>query len=97
MAANTSILEYVDSLGTVHGTAAISWDTQANAFPMTASLPSGALNAPYSGTITSQASDLSSASVYRGHLPAGLSLSASGSTVVVSGTPAEAGVFDLWF
>jgi hypothetical protein len=97
MAANTSILEYVDSMGTVHGTAAISWDTQANAFPMTASLPAGALNAPYSGTITSQASNLSSASVYRGHLPAGLSLSASGSTVTVSGTPAEAGVFDLWF
>jgi len=94
---NTSVIEYVDSLGTVHGTAAINWDTQANAFPMTASLPSGTLNAPYSGTITSQTSNLSSASVYRGHLPAGLSLSASGSTVTVSGTPTEAGVFDLWF
>jgi hypothetical protein len=93
---STSVIEYVDSYGTVHGTASINWDTQALAFPMTAALPVGTFGSPYSGTITTQASNLSSASVYRGHFPAGLSLSASGSTVTVSGTPTEAGVFDLW-
>lgn len=96
MSSNTSVIEYVDSYGTVHGTATINWDTQASAFPMTASLPIGAFGSPYSGTITTQASNLSSASVYRGHFPAGLALSASGSSVTVSGTPTEAGVFDLW-
>jgi hypothetical protein len=94
---NASILEYVDSNGVVQGTVTVYWDTLASAFTLSSGLPSGSIQKVYTGTITTtSSSNLASASVYRGVLPAGLSLSVTGTSVVLSGTPAEAGYFDLW-
>ena len=94
---NTSVIEYVDSSSTVHGTVTIYWDTLANSFTLSSNLTSGTLQQPYSQTITSTSpSNLTLASVYRGRLPVGLALSVMGTTITLSGTPSEAGYFDLW-
>jgi hypothetical protein len=95
---NTSVLEYFDSSDNVHGIITIYWDTQTTApFSLNGALPNGTLQQAYTGTITSNSpSALTTAAVYRGHLPTGLTLGVSGTSVTLTGTPTEAGFFDLW-
>jgi hypothetical protein len=95
---NITILEYLDSSNVVHGTITIYWDTQTTApFALNGTLPTGANQQAYSGTLTSNSpSALTTAAVYRGHLPAGLILGVFGTSITLTGTPTEAGYFDLW-
>ena len=94
---NTSILEYIDSGDAIIETITVYWDTQSNGFSLSSSLSSGSLQKAYTGTITSTSpSDLDTASAYRGQIPAGLSLGVSGTSITLTGTPTEAGYFDLW-
>ena len=92
---NLSILEYLIG-GVVQGTITIHWDTLSG-FTITGTLPNGTLQTPYSQTLNStSANNLVSASVYRGSLPAGLSLAVATSTITLSGNPQESGYFDIW-
>ena len=94
---STSILEYIDTGGALQGSITVHWDTQKNSFTLNSALPSGGTQQPYTGTITSTSpSNLSTATLYRGALPAGLALSVSGTQAILSGTPTEAGYFDVW-
>src|SRR5271157_159802 len=93
---NTSVFEYIDAYNVVHGTVTVFWDTVSNAVPLQGTFASVPINRSFAVTISSQATNLASASVYRGHLPAGTILSATGSTVTWSGAPTEAGYFDVW-
>ena len=95
---NTTVLDYLDASNVLHGTVTVYWDTQTTApFSLNGTFPTGTLQTPYSGTITSNSpSPLASAAVYRGHLPAGLALGVSGTSVTLTGNPSEAGYFDLW-
>jgi hypothetical protein len=100
IATSQSVLEYYDAQNTVHGTVTITWDTQQNAFSLLDNITDGHVQQTYSSTINSSSSvKLTSATVYRGRLPAGLSLSpdVTGAFINISGTPTEAGYFDLWF
>jgi len=100
IATNQSTIEYYDSLGVVHATINITWDTQAGAFLLQDNLTIGNVQQTYNGTIgSSSAVRLTTASVYRGRLPFGLSLAVdpTGTFVSLTGTPTEAGYFDLWF
>ena len=92
------MLDYLDASNVLHGTVTVYWDTQTTApFSLNGTFPTGTLQTPYSGTITSNSpSPLASAAVYRGHLPAGLALGVSGTSVTLTGNPSEAGYFDLW-
>jgi hypothetical protein len=100
VAATQSVLEYYDSSNTVQGTVTITWDTQQNAFSLIDNITDGDVQQPYAATISSSSAvPLTAASVYRGRLPLGLSLSPSsdGTAINITGTPTEAGYFDLWF
>jgi len=95
-----STVEYYDSLGVVHATITITWDTQLGSFTLQDNLTDGEVQQAYTGTIGSTSSvKLTAASVYRGRLPFGLSIApdVSGTFVSITGTPTEAGYFDLWF
>lgn len=100
IATSQSIIEYYDAQSVVHGTVAITWDTQQPAFSLIDNISDGHVQQTYSSTINSSSSvKLTAANVYRGRLPLGLSLSPdiTGSFINISGTPTEAGYFDLWF
>lgn len=95
----TSVLQYVDANGVVHGSITVKWDIITGQFQLVDALPDGEIQAAYNGSLTSSSSSaLSSASVYRGQLPTGLllSISADKTRVTLSGTPTVAGYFDLW-
>ena len=97
-----SVIEYLDTNNVIQGTITIVWDTQINngAFSLTDNILDGQTGTPIvAGTSTISSSGITSASVYRGVLPMGLSLSvdSSGNFVSIVGTPTEAGYFDLWF
>ena len=92
-----TIFEYIDASSNVHGTITVSWNTVVKGNSLTSNLVTGTLTTPYTATIvTSGSAPLVSATVYRGHLPAGLSFAVAGNTATLSGTPTEAGYFDLW-
>jgi len=98
----TSVIEYVDASGTIHGTVTITWDTQASAFNLsTQNLVSAQILQAY-GSITLPTTSpvpLTAASAYRGRLPLGMTFSFDANTppnVILSGTPTEAGFFDIW-
>jgi hypothetical protein len=100
IATNQSVIEYYDIQGVVHGTVTITWDTQQNAFSLIDHVVDGNVQVSYASTISSSSSvKLTAASVYHGRLPLGLSLSLdpTGAYVNITGTPTEAGYFDLWF
>jgi hypothetical protein len=97
-----SIIEYIDSNNVIQGTITIVWDTQINngAFSLTDNIVDGQTGTPItSGASIISSSGITSASIYRGVLPLGLSLAvdSSGNFVSIVGTPTEAGYFDLWF
>lgn len=99
---NTSIIEYVDASGTVHGTVTITWDTQQSAFNLSkVNLTTGQILQAYNVLIpTTSQTPITSVDVHRGRLPSGLALSFDGNTppnLILSGTPTEAGYFDIWF
>ena len=102
LAANvaTSALNYVDSTGNVHGTVTIQWDICASQFPMIDETTPGQVQVAYSANIgTTSSSPLTAVTIHSGRLPIGLaaSIAAGGGSVVISGTPSEAGYFDVWF
>ncbi len=90
-------LRYLASDGvTVDGTVTVTWDIVTSQFALTGNLGVGQIQAAYSGTISSVLA-LSSFAVHAGTLPAGITFSVSNTTVTFSGTPTEAGHFDVWF
>jgi hypothetical protein len=100
IATSQSVIEYYDLTSVVHGTVTITWDTQQNAFSLIDNIADGFVQQTYSSTIGSASSvPLTAASVYRGRIPAGISLSPNvgGTAINITGTPTEAGYFDLWF
>ena len=100
-----SVIQYVGSSGTVHGTATISWasPTVASAFQLIDNIQDGVtLGSAYPATsyISVPAGTTpASANVFYGRLPQGLSpiLTVSGQNCLINGTPTEAGYFDTWF
>jgi hypothetical protein len=95
--APATVFEYIDASSNVHGTITVNWNTVPKGNSLTSHLGTGKLTTSYTGTIvTSGSAPLVSATVYRGHLPAGLSFAVAGNTATLSGTPTEAGYFDLW-
>jgi hypothetical protein len=95
-----STVEYIDGAGAIHGTVTINWDIQKNDFSLVDNFGIGQIQQAYTGNLgsTSQV-PLSTASVYRGRLPSGMTLSVNVNTTQIdlTGTPTEAGYFDVWF
>lgn len=97
-APTSSVVEFVDQKGNTVGSYSITYNFVSNDITLTDNLPIGYTGVAYSGTLLSDSvSSLTDASVYYGALPDGLSLSVSANHAVLSGTPTEAGVFDIWF
>lgn len=102
VATSTSVLEYVDALGLVHGTVTVTWSTLASDFQL---IDNSVLNDLQTGNVYSlnvftapTGVVLTSASLFTGNLPNGLaSVTTDGSHVILSGIPIEAGYFDAWF
>jgi hypothetical protein len=95
-----SVLNYSDSTGILNGSVTINWDTQTSAFSLIDATVVGQLQVPYSASFTnSGANALTTATIYRGRLPQGLSvgITNNGTSMTIAGTPTEAGVFDVWF
>ncbi len=97
---STSVINYVDSSGLVHGTVTINWSTLFSAFTL---VDNGGLDdlqtgQAYAGinAFTSSGPTIIGVSVVN-PLPAGLMVTTDGTHVIVSGTPTEAGYFDVWF
>jgi hypothetical protein len=103
-ATTTSIINYVDSSNLVHGTVTINWSTVPSAFTL---VNNGGLDDLVFGTayaainaFTSPNVTITGVSVFNASnnpLPQGLTVSTDGTNIIVSGTPAEAGYFDVWF
>jgi hypothetical protein len=103
----TSIVEYSDNSGILHGVVTINWAILSSDFTMNSSFSDGKLGTAYTtgsplGTIGPAFSTLSSVSLVDSTdfpLPSGLSvtLDVSNLNVLVVGTPVEAGYFDVWF
>jgi len=105
----TSVIQYVGTSGTIHGTVTIAWNTVASAFsPIdniqdSVSLGTALTNTSYI-TVPASVTPIS-ASVYyargssSGTLPAGLTLDSTptGQNFYITGTPTESGYFDVWF
>ena len=94
-----SVIEYVDSQNIVHGTITIVWEILVSQFVLISSLTSAQVQQTYMGSVASNsASPLQSVGIVAGVLPAGMSVNiAPGATsVLFSGTPLEAGYFDIW-
>ena len=99
-----STIEYVNPGGVIHGTVTIIWTTLFSDFPLIDNFVNAdghQIGVPFANTVVMTAPTgitLNSPAVVYGSLPAGVSISISGtSDVVFSGTPTEAGYFDLWF
>ena len=99
---NSSILEYVNASNIVQGTVTVYWDIVNSSFSIGGTLPQSTLGVGYRGFLTTGASGLTSASVYRGHLPVGLALSipkafssiASGDTLTITLTASKLAATD---
>jgi len=95
-----SVIELVDPNGIVQRTITVNWTIYQSQFTLTSNLGPAQIQQAYSGTLTSNsASALKTVTLVTGVLPTGLtaSIGSGGTTVVVSGTPLEAGYFDMWF
>jgi hypothetical protein len=101
--ATPSLIQYIDAAGVVHGAVTVNWFTYQSAFQLTdnvidSQVVGTAWVSPIGGDFSAPVGvTLQSVSVLYGRLPSGLSVSASGSGIVISGTPTEAGYFDVWF
>jgi hypothetical protein len=100
-ASSSSVLEYVDSSGLVHGTVTVNWLTLGSDFQL---INNGGLDDLQTGTTYTVNAftaptgvTLSTATLFAGNLPTGFSVSTDGTHVVVSGLATEAGYFDAWF
>jgi len=104
---NQSIIEYTDSSGVLHGTVTVFWDILLSDFGMASTFQDGKLGTAYTtgsplGTIGPAFSQLSSVTLVDSvdyPLPQGLAvgLDGPGLNVLITGTPTEAGYFDVWF
>lgn len=96
----TSVVEYIDNSGLVHGTVTIQWKLLQSQFTLIDNLTPAKLQQPYTGVInTNSSAPLASVSIVYGILPAGLtaSLDPSKTFVQVTGVPLESGYFDIWW
>ena len=100
-AAQPSVIQYIDASGAVHGTVTVNWTTYKSDFLLTDNVvDSQIVGAAYNGATAFTAPPgvaLQSAFLVYGVLPNGLSVSAVGANIIISGTPTEAGYFDCWF
>lgn len=99
LAQQSSTLQYLDAADVVHGTVTVVWDLCPSGFVLLDQVPSGQVQAAFSGTIGSSSSaPLTTAVVHRGTLPQGMTLGidSGAQNVVLGGIPVEAGYFDLW-
>jgi hypothetical protein len=103
--ASNSVVEYTDTTGAIHGTVTVHWSGVAsNDFSTINTLVDGGLGTTYDADISPLAImvpptgvTLASASVAAGALPNGLSVSINlAGNAAISGTPTEAGYFDVW-
>jgi hypothetical protein len=95
----SSVIEYVDDQNLVHGTITITWTILSSQYTLINNLTPALVQQPYTGTISSNStSPLQSVSIVAGLLPTGISVGTDilGQNIVFSGTPLEAGYFDLW-
>lgn len=93
----SSIIEFVDQAGVVRGSFGIQFNFVKNDFALTDSLYIGQLGTAYSAKILSDSKDqLTSAELYFGYLPAGLTLGVTDNVITLTGTPTESGYFDFW-
>jgi hypothetical protein len=90
-----TVLEYLKS-GIIKGTVIVNWNIVSSSFKFTDNLGAAQNQAAYSGNLTAN-TPLSSASLYQGSLPLGLTFSVSGNQILVTGNPTECGYFDIWF
>lgn len=107
----TSVIQYVGTSGTIHGTVTIAWNTVSSAFsPIdhiqdNLSLGTALTNTSYIA-VPSNVTPISASIYYArgsstGSLPAGLILSSTPDPVTgyfyITGTSTESGYFDIWF
>lgn len=98
-----SVVQYVDGSGGVHGTITITWITLLNQFTMTDNIiDSQQVGAVYNGAsaLTPPGGiTIQSVSTAGSTLPNGLNVAVNTGTnaIDLSGTPTEAGYFDVWF
>lgn len=95
----TATMQFVSSTdpSQIHGEFNINFDILSSEFSLVEQIPNGKIQVPFTGTIlSSSSSNLSSASVVRGTLPPGLALGVATNTVTVTGSPTQAGYFDVW-
>jgi hypothetical protein len=112
VASGPSVINYVDSSGLIHGTITINWSTVASAFSLinNGGLDDLVFGTTYGAgspptgieVFTSPNIEITSVSTFNAYnllnaLPLGLSVSTDGTNVIVTGTPVEAGYFDVWF
>jgi Putative Ig domain len=100
-------IQYIDAGGTVHGTATINWGSLSNNGLLQSQfqlidnvIDAQPINSAYNGNTAFTAPlgvTLQSATNIFGTLPRGLVVGASGNNITISGTPVEAGYFDVWF
>ena len=98
-----SVIQYVGTSGTIHGTVTISWTVVQSMFQ----LQDNIIDSELLGTMYPSNSNISvpggiipqTASILYGRLPSGLTLSGTttGQNFLITGTPLEAGYFDVWF
>jgi hypothetical protein len=98
-----SVIQYVDGSGGVHGTITIMWVTLLNQFQLTDNI----VDSQMVGSVYNGASALTppggltlqSVSTFGSQLPNGLTVSVNTGTnaIDITGTPTEAGYFDVWF
>jgi hypothetical protein len=94
-----SVIEYIDPQGLVHGTVTINWTLFQSQFTLINELTTASVQQPYSAIVSSNSpSNLQSVSILQGVLPGGLiaTIGGGGSNITISGTPVEAGYFDIW-
>lgn len=101
--ANPSVVEFIGTSGMVHGIVTIIWNTVVSSFPLIDNIQDGVLtNTSYPSTskITVPTGVTpTSAAIFFGRLPAGLTLSPTptGQDFNITGSSTEGGYFDIWF
>ena len=102
-AISSSTIKYVDPSGAAHGSVVVNWNTLANNFQLTYnenldSLVVGTAYPTINAFSAQPGVTLVGTPSFYGTLPAGLTIQPTdGTNIILSGTPTEAGYFDVWF
>jgi hypothetical protein len=90
--ASPGTIEFIDEKENVVGTFIINFNFLASDFTLIESLPTGKLGSTYSGFVASTSTDaLIGGTIIYGNMPNGLAISVSGNSLLITGTPTEAG------